>query len=93
MKQKELTFEQKEVLEKLDAILKEAKSRNIGFVFDEEDGSMTAYNAENVSFTYSGGKKEEDEDELMNWDLCEIVDVHMDHFHNAFDYLYLDFNK
>ena len=93
MKQKELTFEQKEILKKLDAVLAEAKSKDIGFIFDEEDGSMTAYNAENVNFTYSGRGKEEDGDELMIWDLCEVVDVHMDHFHNAFDYLYLDFNK
>lgn len=94
MKQKELTNEQKEVLARLGNILAEAQGKGIGFVFDEDDCTLNAYNAENVNFDYCGRSQESDNDERMNWDLAEyILDFHCDYFNSAFDNYYLNFDE
>lgn len=94
MKQKELTEKQKEILERLGKVLNECVLENIGLVFDEEDCSLTAYNAENVNLDYCGRQQESENDERINWDLTEIVNCfNADYFNNGFDSYYLNFDK
>lgn len=94
MKQKELTTEQKEVLARLGNILTEAQEKKIGFVFDEDDCTLNAFNAENVNIAYCGRSQESDNDERMNWDYAEyIVGFNCDYFNSGFDNYYLNFNE
>ena len=94
MKQKVLTEKQHEVLGRLESILKEARENNIGFVFDEDDYSLTAFNAENVNMPYSGRNAEDTGDEEIDWDSCSIIEnFNADSFNNQFDRYYLNFNE
>lgn len=94
MKQKVLTEKQHEVLGRLEAILKEAQENNIGFVFDEEDCSLTAFNTENVELSYCGRNSESDNDEEIDWDSSSIIEnFKADYFNNGYDYFYLHFKE
>ena len=93
MKQKELTEQQMNCLNVLKEALETCKKNNIGFVYDNDDCSMSAFNAENVNDFYCGLHGEDDGDELMNWDLVEIVDVKMDFFDSGMQNLYLNFEE
>ena len=94
MKQKNLTKEQKEVLTRLNSILAEASAKNIGFVFDEGDCTLMAYNAENVNIYYSGCCQESDNDERINWDYAEYVsEFKSDCFNSGFDNYYFNFDE
>lgn len=94
MKQKILTEKQHEVLGRLEALLKEAKENKIGFVFDEDDYSLTAFNAENVNMPYSCRNAEDTGDEEIDWDSCSIIEnFNVDSFNNQFDRYYLNFNE
>ena len=94
MKQKDLTTEQKDVLARLSSILAEANEKKIGFVFDEGDCTLMAYNAENVNLDYCGRSQESDNDERINWDLAEYVsDFRCDCFNSGFDVYYLNFDE
>lgn len=92
MKQKELTKAQLRVIEHVESALLAAEIEGVRFVFDQDDGSLTAYNAENVDVTYSGCYREDSKDEEMNWDLGHIVqNLNADYFHGQFDDYYLKF--
>ena len=94
MKQKVLTEKQHEVLGRLETILREAKENKIGFVFDEDDYSLTAFNAENVSMPYSGRNAEDIGDEQIDWDSCSIIEnFYADSFNCQFDSYYLKFEE
>ena len=94
MKQKNLTEHQIEVLKKLEDAFKEANENNIGFVYDENDCSLTAYNAENVIIPYCGRCKESDNDERMDWDSTHMVaNFSCDYFNCGFDDYYLNFTE
>ena len=94
MKQKVLTANQHEVLGRLEAILKEAQENNIGFVFDEDDCSLSAFNAENVELSYCGRNSESDNDEKIDWDSSSIIEnFNADYFNNAYDNYYLHFKE
>lgn len=85
MKQKPLTDEQKELLKRLEATLKECEEKNIAFVFDREDCSVTAYNSDGVECTYAGRVPEDYErDEKMDWTKSDIVEICIDYF-DSFD--------
>ena len=85
MKQKPLTDEQKELLKRLEATLKECDEKNIAFVFDREDSSLTAYNSTGVECTYAGRAPEDYErDEKMDWTKSSIVEIGIDYF-DSFD--------
>ena len=94
MKQKVLTEEQHEVLGRLEAVLKEAKENHIGFVFDEDDCSLTAFNAENVNIAYCGRYRESENDERIDWDSSSIVEnFNADYFNSGYDSYYLNFDE
>ena len=94
MKQKVLTEKQHEILDRLESVLKEAIENNIGFLFDEDDCSLTAFNAENVNIPYSGRSKESDNDERIDWDSSSIIEsFRADYFNNNFDNFYLHFEE
>lgn len=93
MKQKVLTEKQHEVLGKLEAVLKEAKENNIGFVYDCGDCSLSAFNAENIDVCFCGRYKESDNDEKVDWDsVAMIQNFKVDYFDSGFDDFYLHFN-
>ena len=92
MKQKPLTEEQKELLKRLEATLKECDEKNIAFVFDREDCSLTAYNSTGVECTYAGRSYEDNErDEYMNWENGEILEMSIDYFDSFDQYFILKF--
>ena len=76
MKQLTLTEGQHELLGRMERLFKEAKEKDISFVYDISDGSLTAFNSANVSDFYAGreGRKEDEDDEEINFDLCCHVD-------------------
>jgi hypothetical protein len=90
MKQKPLNEKQREVLERLTAVLKEAEDANVKFVYDLNDGSVTAFNGEGVAECYAG-REPEDDDEEVCWDDAEFVAEHywMDYFDSSMQYYYL----
>ena len=94
MKQKVLTKKQHEIIGRLEALLNEANENNIGFVFDEDDYTLTAYNAENVNIPYSGRWRDSNDDEEIDWDSASIVEnFKCDSFNNQFDRYYLHFEE
>ena len=94
MKQKVLTEKQHEVLGRLEAILKEAQENHIGFVFDEDDCSLTAFNAENVELSYCGRSQEYDNDEKIDWDSASIIEnFNADYFNSGWDTYFLHFKE
>ena len=94
MKQKVLTEKQHEVLGRLESILKEAKENKIGLVFDEDDCSLTAFNAENVELSYCHHCQEYDNDEKIDWDSASIIkNFNADNFNSGFDTYYLHFKE
>lgn len=94
MKQKELTEKQHEVLGRLEAILKEAQENHIGFVFDEDDCSLTAFNAENVELSYCGRSQDSDNDEEIDWDSASIIEnFKADYFNCGWDTYFLHFKE
>ena len=92
MKQKELTEKQKEILNRLNTVLDDAVDAQIGFVFDNDDCTLSAYNNENVIDGYAGREPEEENDEIMNWDEVFIISKRFDYFDNAMQTYYLHFN-
>ena len=94
MKQKVLTEKQHEVLGRLEAVLKEVEENKIRLVFDEDDYSLTAFNAENVNIPYSGRNADDTGDEKIDWDSCYIIkNFNADSFNNQFDSYYLNFEE
>lgn len=94
MKQKVLTEKQHEILGRLEAILKEAQENNIGFVFDEDDCSLTAFNVENVELSYCGRSQEDDNDEEIDWDSVSIIDnFKADYFNSGWHTYFLHFKE
>ena len=94
MKQKVLTEKQSEIISRLEEVLKEAQENDIAFVFDEDDCTLTAYNAENVNIPYCGRYSESENDEKMNWDISHVVGNFVaDYFNTGFDDFYLNFDK
>ena len=87
MKQKSLTKEQKELLCRFKEILIEAEEKNIAFVFDREDCSVSAYNNDGVKETYASRIKEDESDEYLDWDNGSII-MYVDYF-DSFDQCYL----
>ena len=83
MKQLVLTEEQNELLERMDALFKEANGKDISFLYDISDGSLTAFNSANVSDFYAGdeGCKEDYDDEEIDFDSCFIIE------HASVDYV------
>lgn len=76
MKQLNLTEEQIELLTKMDALFKEANGKDISFLYDISDGSLTAFNSANVSDFYAGHEcsKEDYDDEEIDFDSCSIIE-------------------
>ena len=93
MKQKELTEGQKFCLEMLNAALKVCKQSGIGFVYDTNDCSVSAFNAENLADLYGGRDREDEADALMDWDLVEAVSTEMDFFDSGMQNYYLKFKE
>jgi hypothetical protein len=96
MKQKVLTEKQHEVLGRLEAILKEAQENNIGFVYDNADGTLTAYNEENVDYGYNAEPrtKEYEEDVKIDWDSASIIkNFNANYFNCSYDEYYLHFKE
>lgn len=92
MKQLVLTEEQKELLERMELLFKEAKEKNISFVYGIDDGSLTAFNSTNVPDFYAGRDKEDDSDEEIDFDLCYIVEnASIDYADFAMQSYYLKF--
>lgn len=92
MKQKKLTDAQLEVLGKIENLIKEAKVLGVGFIYDNDDCSLSAFNAENVIDVYSGRDIEDEEDEIMNWDEIFLFTKRFDYFDSGMQNLYLHFN-
>lgn len=90
MKQKPLSDKQREVLERLEAVLKEAEDADLKFVYNQNDGSVTAFNGEDVCECYTG-RDPEDDDEEVDWDAAKFVGEHhwMDYFDSSMQYYYL----
>ena len=93
MKQKDLTKEQYEVFEKMNELFKEARAKGVGFIFDNDDCTLSLYNAENIEDSYAGREKEDDADELMNWDVVYVIDDRMDYFDSGMQSYYLHFKN
>ena len=94
MKQKVLTEKQHEVLGRLEAILKEAQENHIGFVCDEGDCTLTAFNAENVDFSLCGCDCTNENEEQIDWDSASIIEnFNADYFNSNYDKYYLHFNE
>jgi len=84
MKQLVLTEEQHELLGRMERIFKEAKEKDISFVYDISGESLTAFNSANVSDFYAGregsfyagrkGSKEDYDDEEIDFDSCSIIE-------------------
>jgi hypothetical protein len=74
MKQLVLTEEQHELLGKMERIFEEAKEKGISFMYDINDGSLTAFNSSNVCDFYAGRNKEDDDDEEIDFDSCSIIE-------------------
>lgn len=87
MKQKSLTEEQKELLCRFKEILIEAEKKNIAFVFDREDCSVSAYNSDGVEDTYASRVKEDESDEYLDWNNSSVI-MYVDYF-DSFDQCYL----
>lgn len=91
--QKFLTEKQHEILGRLEAVLKEANDNNIGFVFDQSDCTLSAFNAENVNLMLCGRCGEED-DVPMDWDFASFVEnFNADYFHSSYDKYYLSLEE
>lgn len=94
MKQKVLTEKQHEILGRLESILKEVNENNIGFVFDESDSSLSAFNAENVELQYCGRSQEYDNDKEMDWDSASFIEnFKADYFDSGFHTYFLHFKE
>lgn len=76
MKQLPLTEEQQALLTKMNDLFNEAKEKDLSFVYDISDGSLTAFNSANVSDFYAGrdGSKEDYDDEEIDFDSCSIIE-------------------
>ena len=74
MKQLVLTEEQHELLGRMERIFKEAKEKDISFMYDINDGSLTAFNSANVCDFYAGRNKEDDDDKEIDFDSCSIIE-------------------
>lgn len=76
MKQRILTERQRNLLTQINELFKKAHEEDLGFIYDISDGSLTAFNSANVSDFYTGreGRKEDKDDEEINFDLCYQVD-------------------
>ena len=97
MKQKDLTLKQKEVLSRLNPILKEMQDNNIGLVLDTADCTLTAYNKENVADCYQAGDNDDDccdeNDEKMNWDFTYIIPIRAENFNSSLFSCWLSFEE
>lgn len=94
MKQLPLTEEQQALLTKMNDLFNEAKEKDLSFVYDISDGSLTAFNSANVPDFYAGreGCKEDEDDEEINFDLCCHVDnASIDYVDYAIQGYYLKF--
>ena len=92
MKQKELTEKQREIIGRLEAVLEDANNNQIGFVYDTDDCSLTAFNIENVFVGYAGRTPEIDGDERLDFDYTHpVMNFNADHFNSFFDDFYLNF--
>lgn len=94
MKQLVLTEVQHELLGRMERLFKEAKEKDISFVYDISDGSLTAFNSANVSDFYAGreGSKEDYDDEEIDFDSCSIIEnASIDYVDYAIQNCYLKF--
>lgn len=76
MKQLQLTERQQNLLAQMNDLFNEAKEKDLSFVYDISDGSLTAFNSANVSDFYAGreGSKEDYDDEEIDFDSCSIIE-------------------
>lgn len=94
MKQLVLTEEQQALLTKMNDLFNEAKEKDLSFVYDISDGSLTAFNSANVPDFYAGreGCKEDEDDEEMDFDKCFFLDkASIDYVDYAIQSYYLKF--
>lgn len=92
MRQLPLTEEQYALLGDLERLFRKCKENDISFVYDVTDGSLSAFNAANVSECYSGTEKEDDTDDKIDWDSSSIVEeASIDYFVSAYQDYYLKF--
>lgn len=87
MKQKELTKEQVEICKKINALLEEANAHGIEFLFDNEDCSITAFNADGVVMCYTNGTP--DDVEKIDWDKCYTFDSNLYSYDSNYESFYL----
>lgn len=94
MKQKVLTEKQKEILQRLELVINEAIENNIGFIFDDEDCSVTAYNAENITSTdYVENCEDCENFAEIDWFKCHVMSSRLDRFDSNFSKLGVVFEK
>lgn len=75
MEQKELTEKQKEIIRKIESILKEAQDNKILFLFDSADCSVSAFNGENVEDYYAAYyEKPKEWESKFDWDFAYVLD-------------------
>lgn len=92
MRQRVFTEEQHELLGRLEQIFKEAKEKDISFVYDIGDGSLTAFNSQNIPDYYAGKRKEDDTDEKIDWETSSIIEnASIDYFDGYLQDYYLKF--
>lgn len=74
MKQLNFTDEQRELLKKMDALFQEARDKDISFLYDISDGSLTAFNSANVLDSYASCYvKESEADEEIDFEKCHVI--------------------
>lgn len=76
MKQFVLTEEQHELLGRMERFFWEAREKDISFVYDISERTLSAFNSANVSDFYAGrdDSKEDDGDEEIDFDSCSIIE-------------------
>ena len=94
MKQLVLTEEQHELLGRMERFFWEAREKDISFVYDISDGTLSAFNSANVADFYAGreGSKEDEDDEEIDFDSCSIIEnASIDYVDYAIQNYYLKF--
>jgi hypothetical protein len=96
MKQKELTKKQIEVLKKLENAMLDCWYEDIYFFYDISDGSISAFNSQNVDDAYSANDfgRESPSDEEIDFDKVQVVcGTSIDWIDSGYNTLMLKFER
>jgi len=74
MKQKLLSQTQMDIVHKIEELFDAAAKHNINFIYDNADGTLSAYNAVNVEYGFRDCEVRDDNNvEKIDWDYAYVL--------------------